>query len=106
MLAGSNGRELEVQHKDRRTKQKALHREGQEFLVTVMRDLIQFGNECRYSLAPETHIYRSLTQILVGRVLFRSTACQPFKAHAFPNYNSNSAIKTGRVQADCLRVVG
>lgn len=50
----------------------ALHREGRDFLVTVIRVLIQFGNECRYSLAPETHIYRSLTQILVGRVLLRA----------------------------------
>ena len=50
----------------------ALHREGEAFLATVIRVLIQFGNKCRYSLAPKTHIYRSLTQILVGRVLLRA----------------------------------
>ncbi len=69
-----------------RTRQKdqelCLRREGEEFLLTAVRELIQFGIECRCSLSPKVHIYRCIVQSLVGRVLLRALHLNRLKCTA------------------------
>jgi hypothetical protein len=52
--------------------EEALRRNGEGFISTIASRLLDFGNELRSCLKPKIHLYRSVAQILVGRVLLRA----------------------------------
>lgn len=73
---------IENARKRQKDQELTLRREGEEFLLAAVQQLIRFGIECRCLLAPKTHIYRCIVQILVGRVLLQALHLNRLKCSA------------------------
>jgi hypothetical protein len=81
-----------------REQEEALHREGRTFLSAVTTALIRFGIECRCRLAPKVQVYRSITQVLVGRILLRAMHLN--RLEVLPSTKSNIGSIKSRSATD------
>lgn len=87
-----------------REQEEALYREGKEFISAITTALIRFAIECRCRLAPRAHIYRSITHVLVGRVLLRAMHLNRLKVMPSAKSNIGPSKPKGATDSESGRV--